>query len=197
MKTCSRCKQSKNELDFHKGAKYCKPCKKEYNQENKAHLKEIRKANHIKNKDRDNMRNKRYYQEKDKTKKRFNYFNKVYFDSYSVPNEKSLKKILSKCAGRAKELSLNFDLTVDFVLALYESQNGKCALTGLEFDYARDINFVRRPFAPSIDRIDNKKGYTKDNVRFVCVAVNIAVNEFGDAIFDKICRAYIHKKDQE
>lgn len=39
--------------------------------------------------------------------------------------------------------------------------------------------------------IDSTLGYTKDNVRLVCTIVNMALNEFGDIIFDKMCRAYV------
>lgn len=39
-------------------------------------------------------------------------------------------------------------------------------------------------------RIDSKGGYTKDNVRLVCIIVNFALSEFGDLSFDKMCKAY-------
>lgn len=39
---------------------------------------------------------------------------------------------------------------------------------------------------PSIDRIDTTRGYTPDNVRLVCAAVNLALNQFGEGIFFRI-----------
>jgi hypothetical protein len=34
-------------------------------------------------------------------------------------------------------------------------------------------------------------GYTKDNVRLVLLVANLALNDFGDADFDIMCRGYI------
>lgn len=69
-------------------------------------------------------------------------------------------------------------------------QNKICSQCKIPFEFNK-TNFIRRPFAPSIDRINAKLGYTKDNVRLVCTIVNMVLNEFGDNIFDKMCRAYV------
>ncbi len=47
------------------------------------------------------------------------------------------------------------------------------------------------PDAPSIDRIDNAKGYTEDNVRLVTVHANVARNEFSDADLLSLARDII------
>lgn len=71
----------------------------------------------------------------------------------------------------------------------------KCEITGLPIIYELEKNGIN-PFRPSVDRIDCKKGYTEDNVRVVCVAVNYCLNEFGISIFDKIIRAYWNNKQE-
>lgn len=102
--------------------------------------------------------------------------------------------ILRYAKSRAKEYSISFDLDRDFLDKLYEFQEKKCALTGIEFEFDRsDEQKKRRPFAPSLDRIDYRGGYTKNNVRLVCSIVNIALSDFGDEAFDKMCRSYIRK----
>lgn len=84
----------------------------------------------------------------------------------------------------------NFDLTKDFIKNMFDEQNYKCKLTGIRFDN-KAYNVISNPFRASIDRIDPSKGYTKDNVRLVLVAVNFALNEFGEDTFKVICKSYL------
>ena len=48
---------------------------------------------------------------------------------------------------------------------------------------------ARRPYAPSLDRVDAASGYTRDNVRLVCQAVNFALNAFGEDVLREIALA--------
>jgi predicted molibdopterin-dependent oxidoreductase YjgC len=74
-----------------------------------------------------------------------------------------------------------------------EEQNGKCKLTNIDFTFKlKETQKNFNPFNPSIDRIDSSKGYTKDNVRIVCVIVNLALNEFGEENFKIMCQSYIN-----
>lgn len=52
---------------------------------------------------------------------------------------------------------------------------------------------VCRPFAPSIDRIESKKGYTSDNIQIVCQIVNRAKNEYSQEMFDAMCLARVRQ----
>lgn len=66
------------------------------------------------------------------------------------------------------------------LIKILEKQNYKCALTGVELTcnvrLNEDATKKRSVFRTnvSIDRIDNKKGYTLDNVHLVCYVVNVA-----------------------
>lgn len=73
--------------------------------------------------------------------------------------------------------------------ALVHSSLNVCHLTGIAFDWTRRRKGARRPFAPSLDRIDSSRGYERDNVRLVCVIVNLAMNEWG---FDALLRLAQH-----
>jgi len=57
------------------------------------------------------------------------------------------------------------------VFALYHKQKGLCALSGVPMTYLCKQGIV--PTNASIDRIDPNKGYTLDNIQFVCHMVNI------------------------
>lgn len=97
--------------------------------------------------------------------------------------------------SRARKSSINFDIDKEFLTELFKAQNNTCALTGITFQYYDNNDNLchRRPFAPSLDRIDCKKGYTKDNVRLVCIIVNFALGEFGDQAFEKMCMSYANE----
>lgn len=69
-------------------------------------------------------------------------------------------------------------------LDILEKQNRRCALTGVELTCNLTKGVTCRTNA-SIDRINPKGIYTKDNVQLVCVAVNklrvdMSVDEFID-----------------
>lgn len=89
-------------------------------------------------------------------------------------------------ARKRREYALSRD---DERLLMDESE-GRCALTGLAFDLEKG-GWARRPYAPSLDRIDSSKGYTFDNCRIVCVAVNVAMNEWGESVFRRVALAYL------
>lgn len=56
-------------------------------------------------------------------------------------------------------------------VALLEAQDYKCALTGVELTCILEKGTVCKTNA-SIDRIDPKGPYTRDNVQLVCAAIN-------------------------
>jgi hypothetical protein len=99
---------------------------------------------------------------------------------------------------RAARRSLACDITVPSVLETLRSQEARCAISGIPFDLGFNLSkdFSRNPFAPSLDRIDGKKGYVQGNVRVVLAAVNYAINEWGTDAYLQICRA-VAAKSQE
>lgn len=94
--------------------------------------------------------------------------------------------------NRAKTGSLAFDLDKEHLINLWEEQDGRCAISGRLFDLARpsEIESVKAN-APSLDRIEPKKGYVKGNVRLVCYQVNTALNEYGEAALRSLCKDII------
>lgn len=76
---------------------------------------------------------------------------------------------------------------------LWDRSRGACELTGIAFSLDKAPGHVRRPWAPSVDRVDNSRGYVFDNCRLVCVAVNIAMNEWGEDALWRISSAFVKK----
>ena len=63
-------------------------------------------------------------------------------------------------------------LTLGFILDLFEKQRGKCALSGQEMTFVKVPGRGRVPTNASIDQIVPGGGYTEDNVQLVCTVVN-------------------------
>ena len=61
---------------------------------------------------------------------------------------------------------------------------GVCEVTGIAFEMKGD----RRPFMPSIDRIDSGKGYTPDNCRVVLWIINAAKQALPEDDFQSALR---------
>jgi hypothetical protein len=108
----------------------------------------------------------------------------------------AVRKVIRKSRERAKLKGYEFDLTESNVLQMIAEQGGRCALTGIEFSVETSTEGRRMPFAPSADRIDNRKGYTADNLRMVCAIANLARGDFSDAEFITMCRGVALKNWQ-
>lgn len=69
----------------------------------------------------------------------------------------------------AKNRGLEFSLTDEWAQARW---TGACEITNLRFRPGGVGRAGPNPFSPSIDRIDQSIGYTKENCRFVLFAIN-------------------------
>ena len=80
-----------------------------------------------------------------------------------------IKEKEQKAKARAKKRGINFNLTLEwFEEQMKLSEFNYCAITGMEFVDGG----LNHPFCRSLDRIDSLKGYTQDNVRWVCFKLN-------------------------
>ncbi len=109
----------------------------------------------------------------------------------------TLKQRISSALARS--LKENFrgrekpNLTMTFLLRLYDSQKGKCALSGRDLSLGSielnkyDANVL------SIDRIDSSKGYVEDNVQFVTYQINVAKGRHSNEEFIAMCQDVVNK----
>ena len=100
-----------------------------------------------------------------------------------------LVEMLKGARRRCAKSGTQIDLTIEDVLALAEAQGYRCAVSGIPFDMETtgpNRRAFRKPFRPSLDRKAHKGPYTLKNVRLVCVAVNVALNEWGDHVLRRI-----------
>jgi hypothetical protein len=82
--------------------------------------------------------------------------------------------------ARNKKMGYSEEFTLGDLNFLWKKCHGKCAVSGLEFSFVRIGNGkAQRLFAPSLDRIDPAKPYTRKNVRIVVQVANFAMNAWG------------------
>lgn len=108
-------------------------------------------------------------------------------------DETSRRKWLYRLASHARasaiKRGIDFDLSPDCGEILFQTQHGRCAVTGIPFHMQPFPNtFVKYPFAPSIDRILSSGGYTRNNTRLVCAAVNFGMGQWGEELFLTLAR---------
>ena len=106
------------------------------------------------------------------------------------------KWLVTQTKRSAAERNLAFRLTIDYLNEIFENQSGICALTGIKLDFSTSPKRSTKTTA-SIDRIDNAKGYVKDNVRFVHKTVNIMRKDMCDEELIKWCRYIVEYTDRK
>ena len=97
--------------------------------------------------------------------------------------------LLRHAQNRSQKNNLSYDLDKDWLDK--KLSHGKCELSNISFDFSSKENLHFNPFAPSIDRIDPKQGYTKDNCRVVLVCVNFALGQWGLNTYLQVAKAVI------
>lgn len=113
---------------------------------------------------------------------------------YRETKKGTITSLFNESKKRSKNTNIPFSLTKSEIDNMLIECNGSCALTNIPFDLHFYSTYTSNPFRPSIDRIDTNKGYVKENVRLVCIAVNYALNEFGEQVFRQVCDAYFATK---
>lgn len=110
-----------------------------------------------------------------------NYYNDD-IERYLAASAKAHLKSSMRTAGteRRKKLHSQSQVTTKVLIDLWRSQNGMCAITGVQMTALRGMGHAVQTNV-SIDRIDSNGGYTLDNIRLVCKAVNVMKYVLSDA----------------
>ena len=84
-----------------------------------------------------------------------------------------------KLKSRSKKHKLEFNLTEEYLESIYP-EDDMCPLLNIQLNWDSD---PKHPSKPSLDRIDNNKGYIKGNVQWVSWRAN---NLMKDATPDEL-----------
>ena len=98
-----------------------------------------------------------------------------------------IDNLVNSCRSSAKRRGIKgrkrceeFDISTEYVKELIVRQNNKCAVSGVNMIWRNNSGWMMG----SIDRLDNNRGYTKDNIRLVCWGVNNGLSTFSDDFYD-------------
>lgn len=105
------------------------------------------------------------------------------------PRYRTCYSMLAAVKDRANKKNLKVDIDIEWVL----NAPTHCPKTGFEFQWKDKGSHIgnRSPYAPSIDKIDPHKGYTKDNCQIVCWWYNVSKQQFSDEQVLELCKGVV------
>ncbi len=86
----------------------------------------------------------------------------------------------------AQRRNLEYKLSKKFLWGLYQSQGGRCALSGVSIVFGR-VYFPHETTA-SLDRVDSAKGYIESNVQWVHKDINKIKRDIDQDYFIRLCQ---------
>jgi hypothetical protein len=99
-----------------------------------------------------------------------------------IENNNNVDRFLLRLKNQVKERE---NLSLKFLKNLYNSQDGKCALSGIKMTAKLHSGKVNTNI--SIDRIDSNLGYSENNVQLVCYIVNMMKSNLPMETFISYC----------
>ena len=103
---------------------------------------------------------------------------------------KTIQARVLGASERAKRKGIPCTITKEFILDLWNKQNGLCAISKIPMTYEMDSGRIYTNV--SIDQIEQGKGYTEDNVQLVCMAVNQLKSDWHMNTVKYICKMIIN-----
>lgn len=87
--------------------------------------------------------------------------------------------VVNGCFRNSKFKKLEYNIDYKYIDDLFNSQNGKCSITGLVLKLPTRKKNTKIFETASLDRIDSSIGYIKGNVQFVALGINYMKNKFS------------------
>lgn len=103
---------------------------------------------------------------------------------------KTIQARVLNARDRAKRKGIPCTITKEFILNLWNKQQGLCAISKIPMTYEMDQGRIYTNL--SIDQIEQGKGYTEDNVQLVCMAVNQLKSDWNMDTVLYICKQIVN-----
>ena len=130
-----------------------------------------------------------------------------YRESHPKPHkERTVRTVIEKpekIYTRARPMALKLSPLQRLTADTYDNLKKRCLYKGMEFDITKEFlidiftefcnnNYHifgnKNPFRPSLDRLDNSKGYVRDNVQVIWLIENYCKNSFTDEDVLEFCK---------
>jgi hypothetical protein len=93
----------------------------------------------------------------------------------------TLKRAHKNIVRRSRVKQLECDVTPEYLIMLFNKQEGKCAMTNVPFELSKDPGVKGvSPWSIAVDQINPGRGYTRENIRLVCAIYNQAKHVWSD-----------------
>lgn len=104
-------------------------------------------------------------------------------------------KFFYRIKKNAEVRNIEFKITKKQIWDLLKQQDNKCALSGMDLHFGVNSKFKEKKIecTASLDRIDNTKGYIKENVQWLHKHINIMKRNHSQKYFLDICRKIAKK----
>jgi len=108
------------------------------------------------------------------------------FKGYGNVSMRYYNRLKRYCKKRNQE----FSISLEYLWKVYLSQNGKCALSGIDIPLLKNpkTKAQRESQLASVDRINSSIGYIEGNVQWVHKDINLMKNKFDQNYFIKMCK---------
>ena len=114
---------------------------------------------------------------------------KVYAVKYRAENRGLV--LVRQIGRRAKKAGIPFDLDSHIPEIEARIRDG-CEMTGIPFELTpKSQKAVWN--SPSVDRIDPEQGYTYDNIRIICWAMNAALGSWGEETLRNLMQIWLER----
>lgn len=115
-------------------------------------------------------------------------------DDTSTPWKAVAKAVHYRHRVSAAARGIPFDVTAAEVFEAMRASGFRCAVSGIAYSRRVAPSGPADPWSPSIDRIENRHGYLRTNVRVVCLAANLAMNRWGYDVLLRLSRAVVERE---
>lgn len=112
-----------------------------------------------------------------------------YYNTYHGLTTRRAKTMLDGCVQRAKTDVVECSIDLEWIMERFAS--GRCEATNIKFETGKWPGARAHPFGPSIDRTIVGGDYSPANCRMIICALNLGINDWGDAVYKQVAQAYL------